>query len=56
MVREEVQKYRLIMVSRVVDGVRTSFGHDHWLFGTTLAYTFAALYSHSLRPAEHFRF
>ena len=50
LVRSELPRFRSITVVKVGDGSQTSFWHDCWLLGGTLASAFPALYSHCIRP------
>ena len=50
LVRAELPRFQSITVVMVGDGTQTSFWHDCWLVGDTLASAFPALYSHCIRP------
>lgn len=47
---EELPRYRFLIRSMVGNGMHTSFWQDRWLLNTTLEDTFAALFSHCMRP------
>ena len=50
LVRAKLPRFQSITVVMVGDGTQTSFWHDCWLLGDTLASAFPALYSHCIRP------
>ena len=55
LVKEELPRYRSLTTVLLGDGSHTSFWHDHWIFNTTLAETFLALYSHCIQHAVSVR-
>ena len=52
LINAELHRYRSLTSVRIGDGQLTSFWHDKWILGTTLAQAFPALYSHCTRTSD----
>ena len=52
LVHAELQRYRSLTKVTIGDGQLTSFWHDKWILGTTLAQAFPALFSHCTRQSD----
>jgi hypothetical protein len=46
LIAQELPRYRSLTRVRIGDGARTSFWHDKWMFCTSLAQAFPALFTH----------